>query len=147
MGTWAEFRAEAPPLSEHAANRLHGRVSYLGTNRRDGSPRVHPVTPIVADSTVYLFMEPDSPKARDLERDARYALHAGVEDSQGGTGEVLVSGRATRLYDTASRDEATQAATYTPADRYILFALDVDEVLATAYEGGQPVRTRWRSRA
>ena len=86
MSTWAELAAAEPELAARVRERLDGRVSYLATVRGDGSPRVHPVTPIVASRELYVFMEPDSPKGRDLRRDGRYALHAGVEDANGGRG-------------------------------------------------------------
>lgn len=145
MPAWSQFRDAQPALADRARQRLHGRVSYLATVRKDGSPRVHPVTPIVSSAALYLFMEPTSPKGRDLERDPRFALHAAVEDNDGGGGELLIAGTATRVADAASRDEATAASTYAPADRYILFALEVSEVLDTTYPGSRPERHHWRS--
>jgi len=59
---------------------LERRVAYLGTTRTDGSPRVHPVSPFIGAGCLFVYMEPTSPKAADLRRDARYALHCGVED-------------------------------------------------------------------
>ncbi|MGH2405330.1 MAG: pyridoxamine 5'-phosphate oxidase family protein, partial [bacterium] len=51
-------------------------MAYLATLRGDGAPRVHPVTPIVGEGRLFLFMEPTSPKGHDLRRDGRYALHS-----------------------------------------------------------------------
>src|SRR5262249_8174128 len=47
MTTWGHFAAAEPELADFARARLHGKPSYLATVRADGSPRVHPVTPIV----------------------------------------------------------------------------------------------------
>jgi hypothetical protein len=46
--SWARFANEAPDmkrLAELLMRRQH--ISFLGTVRRDGSPRVHPVSPLV----------------------------------------------------------------------------------------------------
>lgn len=144
--SWGRFSREAPGLAAFARGRLHGRTSYLATTRRDGSPRVHPVTPIIDGAQLYLFMEPTSPKGHDLRRGSRYALHAGVEDSSGGLGEVLVVGRAEVIHDARVWARASGASTYTPKEHYVLFQLDVDEALATRYEDGVPQRQRWQAR-
>ena len=65
--TWGEFAKEAPGLAAFGAELLLGaQVAYLATVRPDGVPRVHPVTPILTDDGLFLFMEPTSPKGRDL---------------------------------------------------------------------------------
>jgi len=145
MPTWGEFAAAAQPLGLKARERLHGRVAYLGTVRADGSPRVHPVTPIVGVDELFVFMEPTSPKGHDLRRDPRYQLHVGVEDTNGGGGELYVRGSAQFVKDAATRDRAVDACTYRPAERYILFVLGVDEAMLTTYAEAGPVRDRWPS--
>ncbi len=143
MAHWADFEQAEPALAVKGRERLHGRPSYLATVRRDGSPRVHPVTPIVAAATLYVFMEPTSPKGKDLQRNPRYALHCGVEDVNGGEGEFLVRGSASLVNDPRVRAQAAAASPYTPADRYILFQLGVDQAELRAYAGGRPVVSRW----
>ena len=83
MSSWKEFTQEAPELAAFGKSRFHSGVAYLGTIRPDGGPRVHPVTPIVGEQ-LFLFMEPTSPKGKDLQRDPRCTLHCSVEDSGGG---------------------------------------------------------------
>lgn len=142
--SWAHLVAANPGLATHGRDRLHGRVCYLATVRADGSPRVHPVTPDITDDALYVFMEPTSPKGHDLRRDSRYALHAGVEDNEGGGGEFLVTGRAIPVDSAAERAIAAAASPYQPvADRYILFRLDVEHAMRTTYGDGRPVRERW----
>lgn len=143
--SWHAFANADPELAALALERLHGRVANLGTSRANRAPRVHPVTPIIEDGArLFLFMEPDSPKGRDLRRDPRYALHCGVEDTSGGAGEVLVRGSATLVEDGAARTAAVAAAPYEPAERYVLFHLDVEAVIVSAYGDGGPVRRSWR---
>ena len=142
--TWANLASEAPELAATGEQRLNGRVSYLATTRANGSPRVHPVTPIIGDGSLFVFMEPTSPKGRDLERGGRFALHCGVEDNEGGGGEFSCSGTARRMDDEASRTRASQHATYAIADRYILFELLLDEAVGKRYAEDGAVWSRWR---
>ncbi|MCI0708603.1 MAG: pyridoxamine 5'-phosphate oxidase [Chloroflexi bacterium] len=144
MTTWYEFSQQAPELAAFGKARLQGRVSYLGTIRSDGSPRVHPVTPIVGEE-LFVFMEPDSPKGKDLLRDRRYSLHCGVEDSSGGGGEFYVRGHAIFVDDTLMREQAIQVASYTPQERYILFTLSVEFAFLNTYVDGEPTPLRWRA--
>lgn len=144
MATWGEFAQAHPELAEFGASRLPGNVAYLATIRQDGSPRVHPVTPILGQGHLFLFMEPTSPKGQDLRRDGRYALHCAVSGSDGASGEFLVSGRAVFVEDPVLRALATQAASYTPKERYVLFELHLESALSTIYQAERPVRQRWK---
>jgi len=145
MVSWTEFSKQAPELAAYGAGRLgDNRVAYLGTARPAGGPRVHPVTPILGEQ-LFLFMEPTSPKGKDLQRDPRYALHCGVEDSSGGKGEFYVRGHATLVTDPALRAQAVEAAPYDPAERYILFVLSVEFAFMNTYVNGEPTPRRWRA--
>ncbi len=146
MATWQEFAAAAPELADFAFERLDERLAYLATLRADGAPRVHPISPFIGAGSLYVYMEPDSPKARDLVRDPRYALHAAVEDSDGGEGELSVSGRARLVPDPAERAalfNAARAAGRSPQERYVVCELQLERVIGTTYAGGQAHRRRW----
>jgi len=145
MTTWKQFAQGDPALAAYGSERLAGRVAYLATLRPDGGPRVYPVTPIVGQEELFIFMEPTSPKGLDLRRDGRYALHCGVEDNSGGAGEFSISGRAMLVEAPAMRAAAIQSASYAPKDRYILFALSVEQAAAITYEGDQMLRRRWQA--
>lgn len=146
MTTWQEFARQAPDLAAFGRARFGSGVAYLGTLRADGGPRVHPVTPIVGEK-LFLFMEPTSPKGKDLQRDPRYTLHCSVEDSSGGGGEFYVRGRATLAADSALRADAVLAAPYTPNDRYILFVLSVEFAFMNRYIDGASQPESWQSGA
>ena len=141
--TWQQFVLEEPRLAEFVRERLHGRVAYLATLNAKGSPRLHPVTPVIDNHRLLVFMEPNSPKGHDLRRDGRYALHCAVEDARGGRGEVLVRGRG-HVQPPAAAAEAADTAEAPPAERYVMFELEISEVLVvhTAAEGSR--RTLWR---
>lgn len=144
MASWAEFTQQAPELAAFGAERFASGVAYLGTVRADGSPRVHPVTPILGEQ-LFLFMEPTSPKGKDLQHDARYTLHCSVEDSSGGHGEFYVQGQARLTTDPALRAQAIQAASYDPAERYILFVLDIAFAFMNTYVNGNATPRRWKT--
>lgn len=139
MASWHDFEAEAPSLAAFGEERLTAAAAYLATLRLNGTPRVHSVAPIVGGGRLFVFIEPTSPKARDLcERDW-YALHNGVPDTFGTGGEFFVSGRASLLDDPQLRTVASEAATYRPEDRYVLFELGIKEARCNGY-GDLPLR-------
>ena len=112
MKRWGEFAAENPAMAE-AGRALFYQVrvglGYLATIRKDGGPRVHPVCPVIAHGGLYLFIGNHSPKAQDLRRDGRFALHTfpcpDVDD------EFFVAGTTQRIDDVSVR--AVVYATYT----------------------------------
>lgn len=144
MTSWTEFARQAPEIAEFGKARFQSGVAYLGTLRLDGSPRVHPVTPIIGEQ-LFLFMEPTSPKGKDLQRDPRYTLHCAVEDSSGGRGEFYVSGRATLTADPLVRDQAVRAASYVPQDHYIMFIFSIESAFMNSYVNGNSNARRWQS--
>ncbi|MBC7813734.1 MAG: pyridoxamine 5'-phosphate oxidase [Burkholderiales bacterium] len=148
MTSWKAFTQQAPELAAFGEARFRSGVAYLGTLREDGNggpgPRVHPVTPIIGEQ-LFLFMEPTSPKGKDLQRDPRYTLHCSVEDSSGGSGEFYVRGRATLTDDPDIREQAIHASSYVPADRYIQFTLTIEFAFMNIYVDGKPTPQRWQS--
>jgi hypothetical protein len=143
--SWKTFADQRPELAALGAAQLHGKVAYLATLRKDGSPRVHPVTPIIGAGHLFVFMEPTSPKGHDLRRDGRYAMHCSVSDTSGASGEFYVAGQAQFIENSELRALAVGLASYAPADRYILFELGVESAASTSYTGDQIVRQHWKS--
>ncbi|WP_420644772.1 pyridoxamine 5'-phosphate oxidase family protein [Candidatus Leptofilum sp.] len=142
--SWQLFSQENPQLAQFGEQRFASRVAYLATIRKDGSPRVHPVTPIVGQGRLFLFMEPTSFKGHDLRRDGRYALHCAVEDANGGEGEFFINGQAIPIDDPAIRALAVELASYSPAERYVLFELNVAYAMSVEYDDNKVNRQSWR---
>ena len=142
--SWKDLEYGSPELADFGFTRFKTGVAYLGTIRRDGSPRVHPVTPIIGQGHLFLFMEPTSPKGHDLHRDGRYTLHSAVSDPNGTGGEFIITGSAKFITDSSIRTLASQFASYTPEDSYILFELSVESAGSTIYIDGKPNRLRWK---
>ena len=142
---WSELAAVEPALAEFAAARLRAAPCYLATVRADGAPRVHPVTPVLTGTGLYVFMEPTSPKGADLRDRQWFALHNAVPGNAGSGGEASLRGTGHLVEDEAVRADVTRAATYEPAEHYVLFELRLAEVRCKAYGDVElPDRRQWR---
>ena len=145
---WGELARAAPELAAFGTTRLRAAPAYLATVRKTGAPRVHPVTPILTSDGLFVFMEPTSPKVRDLRERSRYALHNGVPDTEGSGGEFFVSGQGVAVESAAVRETVVRAASYDPAARYVLFELRVSEARCNGYgDVTLPYQDRWSSRS
>ena len=142
--SWRKLADDNPELAEFGAERFSSRVAYLATVRKNGTPRVHPVTPIIAEGCLFIFMYKTSPKGFDLKRNGYFAMHASVENEDGGQGEFLISGRAELVEDAELKSAAAVHAGYEVVDSYILFQFMPDEALGTIYQGEDTIRQRWK---
>lgn len=145
--SWSHFEEQNPALAEKARLRIHDRICYLATVRKDGSPRVFPVGGCIGGGSLWLFVGKDSPKRFDLRGDGRFALHCEVEDRQGGGGEVHVTGTAREVTGPAQRAIAEQAwPSRKPDPEWHLFELLPQTVSHRIYVNGAPQTERWQAR-
>jgi hypothetical protein len=95
MPSWAKFEAEAPELAARVRELLeaHGHKT-IATLRRDGSPRISGTETQFEGEDLWIGSMQDALKARDLQRDPRYALHSASEDPEVWTGDAKVAGVA-----------------------------------------------------
>jgi hypothetical protein len=142
--SWKTFAESAPELAQLACAKLDRKIAYLATLRKDGSPRLHPVTPFIGSGMLFIFTEPSSPKIRDIQRDGRYALHCSV-GGEGPLVEVLLSGDAVEVIDPSIRAQAEKiAASPVVIDSYFLFEFHIARVLVVEYDQERkPVLRRW----
>ncbi len=157
MATWAELRSSDPTMAEAGRALLYqfGGVglAFLGTVRKDGVARLHPVCPLLTDDRMYLFVIPSS-KRNDLLRDGRYALHSfpcdNNEDAFGVTGTAaLVKDDACRrtLADQFASERANIGSPQ-PAAEDLLFDLSIDSCFLTRTTGHgdpHPQHQHWRA--
>jgi hypothetical protein len=124
VARWIVVEEEAPDLVALARRYLDAHVhKTLATLRRDGSPRISGIELTFADGDAWLGMMWQSSKARDLRRDARFALHSGSDDPPAWTGDATLSGTAREVDDPAAlRSVYVDQAPAGPAH---LFRLDV----------------------
>lgn len=119
-------------------------LGYLATVGIDGSPRVHPMCPLLHGTGIFAFIIP-SPKQRDLHRDGRYAMHPYPrEDNEDA---LFLAGRATLVQDPGGRHalsdqfvaERAQFGVPAPACDHGLFEFNIARCLATKTAGhGDP---------
>jgi len=147
---WSAIAAGEPALGAVVFDGLiRPGVLLAGTIRRDGSPRISGVEPLVMDGDLWLSMMRTSAKAADLARDRRIVLHSIVTGPEPAA-EVKVRGtvRAEGDQDVQRRYAAAVSAEigWRPvAGEFTLFAVDVEDVTYIGYDadtGGQHV-VRW----
>ena len=90
MASWNEIAASEPDFARRVQQRFDlYKHKVIATLRRDGSPRISGVEADFKDGEVSLGMMSGSMKARDLQRDARLALHSGTEDTSEQPGQIV----------------------------------------------------------
>jgi hypothetical protein len=100
MPSWSDFEREAPALARRVRERLDAHThKTLATLRRDGSPRISGVETELVDGELWIGSMWQARKARDLQRDPRYALHSGSDDPPGWRGDAKLAGVAEEVTD------------------------------------------------
>jgi hypothetical protein len=132
MASWSEVEAEAPALAASARGFLDAFVhKTLATLRRDGSPRISGSEVIFAEGELWLGSMWQSLKARDLQRDPRFALHSGSPDPDAGwRGDAKLAGRAEEHTDEQLR--ARIIAGKGGAGEAHLFRCDITELVVVS---------------
>ena len=143
--SWKIFEEDCPELANPGFEILNRKIAYLATIKKDGSPRLHPVTPFIGEGMLFIFTEPSSPKIRDLRRDGRYALHCAVS-REGPLVEFLVMGAVAIIDDPDVRLQAIRIANSpVVSDGYVLFEFHIDRVLLVEYDQhGKSAPCRWK---
>ena len=135
MPSWSEVTAAAPELAAAVEARFRATKHHVvATLRRDGSPRVSGTEVEFAGGELRLGSMWQAVKARDLQRDGRFALHANPGDGSMAGGDAKVSGVAVEVPD------------HDGAGTSHLFRLDVGEMVLTSVhpEGDRLVIESWR---
>ena len=171
MATWAQFEEQAPDLAEVATRLWPGLVAlhrgavptgpcfaigYLATVRRDGSPRLHPICPVLAGGRLFAAIPLSSPKGRDLRRDPRCVIHAlpGPDDD-----ELCIRAMATEVTaDSSARalirgvvaasgvGGMIESVSADPLFEFDLVQVDVARWLDIGQPGTRAIRQRWLPR-
>jgi hypothetical protein len=141
---WNSFEQEAPELATVARDlwERYG-LMYLATVRADGSPRVHPVVPLLAGGRIFVAIAQQSPKWWDIGRDSRCLLHClpGGRDD-----EVVLRCHAQEAPE--ARQIVRQVARHQVHDDDHIIEFDLTQVEVGWWEHvGQPdtysIRMRW----
>jgi hypothetical protein len=133
--SWARFSGAAPRLSEQVRALLeqYGQAfGYLATIRPDGGPRVHPISPVIADGGLFCFALP-SPKRRDLERDGRFALHSYPPEHS--DDEAYLAGQAVLVTSASRQARLARLHRAAPDVHWRLFELTIAVAMVTRRYG------------
>ncbi len=106
--SWEQLALARPDLAGPGRDLLYQfgiGLGYLSTIRPDGGPRLHPISPLLAEGRLLAHVIP-SPKRDDLHRDPRYALHSFPSDQN--EDAFYVTGRAEYVTDPAVAAMATR---------------------------------------
>ena len=127
MPSWTDFEAAAPALAERVRSLLDAHVhKTLATVRRDGSPRISGTETAFAQGELWIGSMWDARKARDLQRDPRFALHSGSDDPPGWNGDAKLAGVVEEITD-PERVREINGSKAPPGPSH-LFRLDLHEV-------------------
>jgi Pyridoxamine 5'-phosphate oxidase len=148
---WEDVERQAPRLAGVMHERLIAPgVLLVATIRRDGTPRVSPVEPLLLEGDLWLSMMWRSHKATDLLLDDRILVHSIITTREGGEGEVKVRGSAQAIEDPARRSRYCDAVAmlgWRPEEPYFhLFRIDIADVTLVRYAPtGDQYVARWPS--
>ena len=125
MPSWNEFEAAAPELAEQVRRRLDAHThKTIATVRRDGSPRISGIETTFRDGELWIGSMWQARKARDLQRDPRFALHSGSDEPSEWQGDAKLAGVAEEITEPERAVEGD--------DPSHLFRLDLREVSTVA---------------
>jgi hypothetical protein len=137
---WSDFEHAQPRMARLGHERLiKPGVLLVATIRRDGTPRLSPVEPLILDGDLWLSMMWRSAKARDLLRDPRILVHSVVTNRDGAEGEFKVRGIARLEGDAVVLQRYADAVAVSlgwrpEPGRFHLFAVDISHVSYLSYD-------------
>ncbi len=155
MTSWSDVEAAEPDLAARALACLTATTNaVLGTLRRDGTPRLSGIDPLLFGGELYLGSMPGARKGTDLRRDPRLALHSVPWESRRVADDVApvaadakLTGHAVLVTDTAEigrvmghHQDTTGLEAPTESD---LFRIDIQELVCISVEDDQLVVDRW----
>lgn len=130
MPSWKQLVDGAPAVAADAQGFLEvGKHLTLATLRRDGAPRISGIEVQIRDGELWFGSMWQSPKARDLQADPRFALHSASLSPPEWVGDAKVSGRAVEIQDETEKARTIEAAGGGPPGPFHLFRAELDEVV------------------
>jgi Pyridoxamine 5'-phosphate oxidase len=142
VASWREVEAQAPELAARARAIFDAhRHKTMATLRRDGSPRISGTEADFSEGEVWFGSMPDAVKARDLQRDPRFALHSATVDPEMAAGDAKLAGKVEEITDDAAK--TARSGSDQPPGPYHLFRCDITELVVTSVAGDRLVIESW----
>jgi Pyridoxamine 5'-phosphate oxidase len=146
MESWDGFARAEPEMAEKGRALLYPRgqgEGLLTTVAASGTPRIHPLNVGIRDGRLLVFIQDRSAKARDLEANPHYALHAHIDHAT--PHEFMVRGEARLVTDAATREAAAADWFFTVSDTYPLYELLIEHALLGERDSADDWPPRYRS--
>ena len=139
MKSWMEFESEVPTLAQLGKRMLFRPdtcvgYAFLATLRKDGAPRLHPISLVFALDRVFVLIPPTSPKCADLLRDGRFALQAFPPPQNEAGEEFYLSGAAACIQDSAVRLSILAETSVHVEENEVLLELMLERAMYTRLE-------------
>ncbi len=152
MKAWKDFATQSPELAGTGKALLFRErtgLAFLATLRRDGAPRLHPVSLVIYDGRLFVLIPPASPKCADLILDGRYALQA-FPTQDGVNEEFYLSGRAECIHDDEFRQAMIEETSILAGEDEVLFELLLERAMHTRLVNcgtpkERPLHKKWRA--
>ena len=108
---WSEFERDAPELASIGRRSFENyEVILLATNRRERSPRLSLVTPLLLDDALFIATRAGDSKTKDLEQDPRCSIHSLVPHRTHAERAFTADALARPVGDDASRGRLLERA-------------------------------------
>ena len=146
MERWDAFERAEPEMAEKGMALLYRRgdgEGLLATIAANGTPRIHPLNVGVREGRLLVFVQGHSAKARDLEANPHYALHAHMDPAV--PHEFMVRGEARVVTDAPVRQAAAADWFFTVPDSYPLYELLIQQALLGERNSASDWPPRYRS--
>jgi hypothetical protein len=143
MTSWKQFEREAPELAAKIRSRFEAHETHvLATLRKDGSPRVSGSEVQFAGDDLTFGSMLGAVKARDLQRDGRFAIHAHPADPST-EGDAKIAGVATEVGGQAEKD--APRTEQQPPDSHAFVASITEAVLTSVDQEAEELIVQvWR---
>jgi Pyridoxamine 5'-phosphate oxidase len=128
---WSEFSSAAPELADLGRPLFEkSGLSLIGTNRKDGWPRISPCEVYFVDGEMTFGVMWQSMKARDMLRDPRIVVHTPQADKSAVDGDLKLYGRGIEVPDGDLKEKVKKAIydvwKWAPEDPYHVFKMDIE---------------------
>jgi hypothetical protein len=140
MTSWQEFAEEAQELAAAIRGRFEAHETHiLATLRKDGSPRVSGSEVAFNGDELTFGSMSAAVKARDLQRDGRFAIHAHPADPLT-EGDAKIAGVATEVNNQAENADGSHAFVVSLTEA-VLTSVDqpAEELVIKVWRPGQGV--------
>lgn len=145
---WAELEAAAPELADRGRSLIESLgFVFVGTIRRDGTPRISPVEAHLVSGQLMLVMIPGTQKADDVRRDSRVVLQSPITHAADPGRELKLRGRVAEVGDEAQReataDRIEAVSGWRPGPSWLFLALQIEGAVLMEWEQSEMLLTRW----